>query len=106
MRPLDTKVFVIQDGTVVETTIGDCSGYIEMTTTPLGVAPCYHTRGNELWTWGHQGNFPRKVGEFETDEEAEIELELFHCFDFWKSDILAFERREHAERALKDLGLY
>ncbi len=84
--------------------------FVDMTTTPLGVAPRFHVReeiwfkvGNDLfdqetlaqdaaddaeqdtgtrpvieevtrfegWTWGCQGNFPKQVQVFDTQEEAD-----------------------------------
>ncbi len=86
--------------------------FVDMTTTPRGVAPRFHVReeiwfkveGNlfekksdaedavaeshnesedghvpaieevtrfEGWTWGHQGNFPKQIQVFDTQEEAD-----------------------------------
>lgn len=101
--PLDTIVYLIEDGKIVETSIRDCSGYIDITTTPLGVAPRYHTRDNELWTWGVQGNFPKKVKEFATEEEAQTALEETFVIDFWECvDICAYKFREQAEKVLAE----
>ncbi len=84
--------------------------FVDMTTTPRGVAPRFHVReeiwfkvGDNLfekesdaddeadsvaedtgtrpaieevmrfegWTWGHQGNFPKQIQVFDTQEEAD-----------------------------------
>lgn len=102
MRPLDRIVYVLDGFKIIEAPIRDFSGYIDETTTPHGVAPRYHVRGNELWTWGHQGNFPRRISIHDTEEEAELELEETFACDFWNAyDTCAFPDRESAEAALE-----
>lgn len=49
--------------------------------TPLGVMPVFHTRGAQLWTWGHAGQHPQLVAEFKTEQEAEHALLLAHLHD-------------------------
>lgn len=101
MSKLDQLAYVIEDGKVIERKIRDFTGFIEETTTPQGVAPRYHTRGNELWTWGHAGNFPKIVRSFETEGLAEQALEDTFLSDFWNcQEITAFETRAQAENAL------
>ena len=102
MSKLNTVVFLFENDQIVETTIGECSGYVDETTTPRGVGPRLHVRGNELWTWGHQGNFPRKLREFDTEEEAQEALEESFVYDFWHADLAAFATREEAEQFLPD----
>lgn len=113
--------------------------FVDVTTTPSGVAPRLHVReetwfkvgGNlfaekseaedavreaedavseieeitrfEGWTWGHQGNFPRKIQVFNTLEEAEEWL--FQCAEIdFKNDCnapLTFNTEAEAEEWLK-----
>jgi hypothetical protein len=103
MSKIDQVVYLIEDGKIIESSIRDLSGYIDETTTPRGVGPRYHTRGNELWTWGHQGNNPRIVSAYDTEAEAEEALEDTFAHDFWNcADILAFTTREDAEKWLAE----
>lgn len=103
MSKLDQTVFLIEDGKIIESKICDLSGYIDETTTPLGVGPRYHTRGNELWTWGHAGNFPRMLETFDTDEEAEAALEESFYYDFTNcNNLLWFWTREEAQNWLDE----
>jgi len=55
--------------------------FAEETTTPRGIGPVMHVRGNELWTWGFQGNHPKLVEEFDTEEEALDALYLSFKYD-------------------------
>jgi hypothetical protein len=103
MSKLDQVVFVVENGTIIESRIRDLSGYIDETTTPHGVAPRFHVRGTELWTWGHQGNNPQVVSAYETVAEAEEALEDTFAHDFWNCPtILAFSARAGAEDFLTD----
>lgn len=104
--PLDETVYIVEDGEIVETTIRNCDyDYIDKTTTPRGVAPRYHVRGTDLWTWGVQGNFPTKVRSYETEAEAQAALEKTFVDDFWACDaICSFTDREAAEQFLEDEG--
>lgn len=103
MSKLDTIVYLIENGAVVESSIRDLSNYIDETTTPHGIAPRYHTRGTELWTWGHQGNDPHMVCAYDTEAEAEEALEDTFAHDFWNcAGILAFPNRADAEKFLRD----
>lgn len=101
--PLNTVVFVIGNGQIIEAPIGTFSGFIDETTTPRGVAARMHVRGAELWTWGYAGNFPKMVEAFETEEEANRALDQTFVYDFWNcSEILAFPDRTGAEKCLAD----
>lgn len=103
MSKLDTTVYLVEAGQITETTIRMCGGYIDVTTTPRGVAPRMHVRGSELWTWGYQGNFPKLVRTYDTEGEAREALEETFLRDFWNaSDILAFTTREAAEQFVTD----
>jgi len=103
MSKLDQVVFVIENDQIVESTIRDLSGYIDETTTPAGVAPRFHVRGTELWTWGKNGNNPRCVNKYDSAEEAEDALEDTFLYDFWNcSEILAFTVRADAEKFMKE----
>jgi hypothetical protein len=103
MRNIDQIVFVIEGQGIIEGPIRSFTGYIEETTTPLGVLPKIHVRGRELWTWGHKGQFPRMLDRFESEEMAVAAMEDAQVDDFWASDILAFRTRDEAEQALSDL---
>lgn len=48
--------------------------YADETTTPNGVAPSFHVRGKQLWTWGVNGNSPKIWRQFSSEEEAEFAL--------------------------------
>lgn len=101
--PLNTTVFVVENGQIIEAPISTFSGFIDETTTPRGASARMHVRGTELWTWGYAGNFPRMVEAFETEEEAHLALEKTFVFDFWNcSEILAFPDRAGAEKFLAD----
>lgn len=52
--------------------------YCEVTTAPVGVVPKYHLRGLELWTWGHQGSFPKCLRNYDTLTEARKALHEIH----------------------------
>jgi len=67
---------------IIEHTLRDlCLEHAEETTTPHGIGKTYHTRGNELWTWGYCGNNPKIVETFDSDEEAEHAAMLSYLFD-------------------------
>lgn len=102
MNKLDQIVYCIKNGAVVESRIRDLSGYIDETTTPLGVAPRYHVRGNELWTWGTGGNNPRRVQCCATEQEAQEALDETFYQDFLRSDIVAFPTPEEASLYLSE----
>lgn len=103
MSKLNQVVFLIEDGKIRESKIRDLDGYIDETTTPRGIGPRHHTRGNELWTWGHAGNFPRMLETFDTDEEAEAALEESFYYDFKNCvDLFWFWTREEAQTWLDE----
>ena len=57
----------------------------------------------ELWTWGHQGNFPRQINAYDTEAEAQEALEETFYTDFCNcTDILSFTTRADAEKFLVD----
>jgi len=78
--------------------------YIDETTTPRGVAPRYHRRGREIWSWGPGGNFPHRAAIFDSEEEAEIGLWANHIYDYETAhdSPIAYDTIEEArhERAL------
>lgn len=102
MSKLDQIVFLIENGKIVESKIRDLDGFIDETTTPWGIGPRFHVRENELWTWGHGGNNPRMLRDFDTEAEAVEEMEDFQAMDFYDSDILSFTTREQAQAFLRD----
>ena len=61
MSPLDQTVYVVQGGKLVQTTPRQCENWMDETTTPHGIGPRLHLRGNEVWTWGVGGNNPRML---------------------------------------------
>lgn len=119
--------------------------FVDMTTTPRGVAPRFHVReeiwfkveGNlfekksdaedavaeshsesednhvpqieevtrfEGWTWGHQGNFPKQIQVFDTQEEADEWLFKGAEMDF-QNDCnapLTFKTQAEAEEWVKE----
>lgn len=105
MSKLDQVVFVIENDQIIEGAIRDFCGFIDETTTPHGVAPRFHVRGTELWTWGPQGQFPRCVNSFDTEAEAIEAMEDHHAHDFWNCDrILACKTRADAEDLVKQIA--
>lgn len=57
----------------------------------------------ELWSWGHQGNFPRQVQTFATEAEAQEALEETFYMDFLDCrDFFSFNSREDAEKFLAE----
>lgn len=103
MSKLDQVAYIIEDGRVVESAIRDLGGYIDETTTPKGIAPRYHVRGNELWSWGVGGSNPHMIRAYDSEGEAQEALEETFVHDFWScSDIMAFSTREQAEKFLRD----
>lgn len=99
--PMKQIVFVIEGGEIVEGPIDSFYGFIDTTTTPEGVAPRYHVRGTELWTWGHMGNFPRMLYDHGTAEAAQTALEETFVYDFFSNlHLLAFRTKPEAEQFL------
>ena len=114
MSKFDQVVFLVHGDRIIEASIRNLDGmylpsgeridFIDETSTPIGIGPRYHVRGNELWSWGHQGNFPRKIREYETEAEAQEALEDTFADDFWRApDIIAFPDREGAEVCLREI---
>ena len=83
-----TVYIINDDGTIVESSMYDLvMRSLDYTTTPMGVAPRYHKReaddgSFEVWTWGHQGSFPKRVSAGLDDDEADEELFRFAEMDF------------------------
>ena len=101
MSNRDQIVFVVVDGKIIEGPIRSFDGYIDDTSTPHGVAPRYHVRGTELWTWGFGGNNPRMIRAYDTEAAAIEALENSFAHDFWEcSDINSYVTREAAEEFL------
>ena len=99
MSKINQVVYIIEEGRVVESAIRDLSGFIDETTTPQGIAPRFHVRGTELWTWGHQGNAPHLISAYDTEAEAIEALEDSFAHDFWNcNEILAFTTRADEAR--------
>lgn len=101
MSKIDQVVFLIESGKIVESKIRDLDGFVDETTTPQGIAPRFHVRENQLWTWGYAGNNPRMVREFDTEAEAVEAMEDHFATDFFNSDILSFTTRADAEAFLR-----
>lgn len=98
-------VWTLDDtGTVHAHTLADlCRQHCDHTTTPEGIAPTFHTRDNELWTWGTGGNNPRKVAAFDTEKEAGHALLLSHLFDLEnRLNVAVFYRLEDAQSEAAD----
>jgi len=103
MHKLDTTIFILTDrGEIRETTLRDVADlFVETTTAPIGVAEKYHLRGNEVWTWGHCGNFPRVVSVHKTEEEAQEALDDIRYQQYLDcNDLCDYATREEAEEAL------
>lgn len=97
-------VFVIKDGAVKESTLKElCIENADITTTPKGVCPRFHTRGNELWTWGVNGNNPARVETFDTAEEAEEALLETFLIDLNNSCLDIFDSEAEARAALEEI---
>jgi hypothetical protein len=106
MSDLDRTVFIVEDGKILQTTIRDLDGYIDMTTTPNGIAPRFHVRGNELWTWGAFGAHPELVDVFSSEKEAVLALETTFVYDFVNCSYLEYKwfyDRESAVAFLADV---
>lgn len=90
---------------IVNHVLGDlCRNCAEITTAPDGVGPKFHLRGNELWTWGHQGQFPRCFETYDTKEEAEYELMLTFKYDLdHQEEFCYFDSVEELEDYLREL---
>ena len=52
--------------------------YCEVTTAPIGVSNTIHLRGKELWTWGCQGRYQRRIFAYDTLKEASTALHKIH----------------------------
>lgn len=72
------------------------------TTTPKGVAPSYHVRGHELWTWGYGGNCPHMIESFASKKEAEHALLMTFLYDLKGQGCLFFYTREEAQKAMEE----
>lgn len=114
--------FANEDGKIESLPFGKLvEQFIDITTTPRGVAPRIHKREEtvydfagdsydklsdaedvrdedhggvgeitertvfEIWTWGHAGNFPKRLDRFDTEAEADEKLEKFAEYDFYNA---------------------
>ncbi len=83
-------------------------GARQKTTTPGGIGPVLHIRETthyEVWSWGHCGNFPHFVRDF--DSLVEAMDYLFECAELdLKNDCDApawYSTREEAEKAAQEI---
>lgn len=101
-----THVFIVDGTTIVETNLYALAmRHVEETTTPMGVGPRYHKRyaddGTvEVWTWGHQGSFPKRVEGDLSEAEADELLFEFATYDLNRADAAWFFSREEAEELI------
>ena len=99
-------VFTLVEGKVVGYSLKDlCLHYAETTTSPEGVSTTFHTRGNELWTWGAAGNNPSLFIAFDSEDEAEHALLLSFRFDLQNGvdNPVLYDTWEEARQALDEL---
>jgi len=77
------KIFVIENGEIVETNLFDFVMIsAEMTTSPRGAENKLHVREVEteerteyqVWTWGFRGQYPKLIETFTSLEEAENDI--------------------------------
>ena len=112
------QIYAIDEDGVYETNLYDfVMESVELTTSPRGVEPKLHVRSNkhsvdnygdepvyEVWDWGINGQYQRKVDTFKTEEEAEdFVFQRVYQFDFLKDggrDTQYFEVEEDAEEEL------
>ena len=82
-----------------------CREWAQETTTPAGLAPVFHLRGNELWCWGPMGAARKMVMEFDTKEQAEHALLLSFKYDLDNMDDTTgyYSSKEEAEEYLAEL---
>lgn len=105
---LNDVVFVVdwQNRRVIESRIRDLDymSDVVLTTSPRGVEPIIHRRGREIWTWGLDGQFPRMLDEFDTEDEAQSRLDQEYAEQFMcRQDSAPFAHRDQAEWCLADL---
>lgn len=83
LKDFQNNVYIINyKGEVEEMTYADYLNefWSDETTSPNGIANRIHIRENEeegtfeTWTWGVNGNHPRFLESFETEEEAEVSI--------------------------------
>lgn len=104
------NVYVVDviNKTIEKTILRDlCDEHAEVTTSPIGIAPTFHLRGNELWTWGVQGNHPELIERFETPDEAEGALYSVYLYELTVKDEcpIYFDTLEEAEADLAEFLL-
>jgi hypothetical protein len=107
MSKLNTTVYTIEDGKVVEGTLNDFLCFIEQTTRPHGVGTTYYVVENDdgfaLVKWASWGGPERLVRQYETEVEAQEALEDGFVYDIENNpEIGIFYGREEAEKALAD----
>lgn len=80
--------------------------FAETTTSPRGVEAKIHVRDNELWTWGHQGSFPKLISTHETEDEAlDAQWDTFE-YDFYNDSEapMIFDNYQAAEEYKRKLS--
>lgn len=98
----DRTVFIVNDHTwaIEEHVLRDlCLDYATTRCTPRGVAPAFHTRGNEVWEW-LPGGKAELFMEHETEDEAEQALMEGHLYDLKHGadeNPIFYDSREEAE---------
>jgi hypothetical protein len=105
---MNNTVYIIKNNGQIEQVIYKelVLSFLETTTTPHGVAPRLHIReaGSKFegWTWGYQGNLPKRIQTFDTMKEAEEWI--FQCAELdFKNNALSpffFNTLEEAEGLL------
>lgn len=117
MSKLNTQVFEIIDGKIVEGTLADYMNLVEQTTTPRGVGPVYFVEETQrriedtnewestdvfgLFKWS--GSSKRLVKRFNIKAEAQAALEDTFVYDIdHNSEFQIYYTREAAEQFLRE----
>ena len=102
-------VFTVEEGKVIEHKLADlCLEYAVTTTTPHGIARCFHTKGSELWAWSainSARSLPVLIQQFDSEAEAEHALLLSCRYDLFNRQQAPYihDTREAAELDLAEL---
>lgn len=106
-EPVDfsATVFTIDGAAIRAHVLADLvRQHCKETTTPLGIAPDFHTRENELWSWGRCGQSLHRVATFATPVEAEHALLVSFLYDAQNSpDLWIYYSLEQAVADLEDI---
>lgn len=82
-----STVYKILDGQIEPIELGILAqDYAEMVCAPTGATPRYHSRGNELWDWGRDGQSPRLVQAFNNEQDANHAAQLCWLDDLHNDD--------------------